>query len=256
MMDVAAYLERIGYSGPATPNAEALRDIHRAHLFAVPFENLDIGWKREIRIDQQAFLRKIIEDRRGGFCYELNGAFAALLEALGFRVTLLSARVPHSDGSNGPEFDHLTLRVDLGEPWLADVGFGDCFIDLLRLRIGLEQEQTAGPFRIAEDGDPLRLERRHIETGWRTEYLFSLTPRRLEEFSEMCHYHQTSPQSPFTRKRVCSRAMPDGRITLSEMKLITTRNGRRDERLLKSDDEWWAALRDHFGVQIPEFSGD
>src|SRR2546427_13017242 len=83
MMDVAAYLERIGYSGPATPNAEALRDIHRAHLFAVPFENLDIGWKREIRIDQQAFLRKIIEDRRGGFCYELNGAFAALLEALG-----------------------------------------------------------------------------------------------------------------------------------------------------------------------------
>ena len=78
-MDVAAYLERIGYSGPATPNAEALRDIHRAHLFAVPFENLDIGWKREIRIDQQAFLRKIIEDRRGGFCYELNGAFAALL---------------------------------------------------------------------------------------------------------------------------------------------------------------------------------
>jgi N-hydroxyarylamine O-acetyltransferase len=182
----------------------------------------------------------------------LNGAFAALLEALGFRVTLLSARVPCADGSNGPEFDHLTLRVDLGEPWLADVGFGDCFIDPLRLRIGLEQEQTAGPFRIVEDGDPLRLERRRIETGWRTEYLFSLTPRRLEEFSEMCHYHRTSPQSPFTRKRVCSRAMPDGRITLSEMRLITTQNASRDERLLKSDDEWRAALLDHFGVQVPE----
>ena len=147
-MDVAAYLERIGYSGPATPNAEALRDIHRAHLFAVPFENLDIGWKREIRIDQQAFLRKIIEDRRGGFCYELNGAFAALLEALGFRVTLLSARVPHSDGSNGPEFDHFTLRVDLGEPWLADVGFGDCFIDLLRLRIGWSRSRQQDRFAL------------------------------------------------------------------------------------------------------------
>jgi hypothetical protein len=94
----------------------------------------------------------------GRFFYELNGAFAALLEALGFRVTLLSARVPCTDGSNGPEFDHLTLRVDLGEPWLADVGFGDCFVDPLRLRIG--QEQRAGPFRIVEDGDPLRLERR------------------------------------------------------------------------------------------------
>ena len=101
--------------------------------------------------------------------------------------------------------------------------------------------------------DSLRLERKGIESGWKTEYLFSLTPRRLEEFSEMCHYHQTSPQSPFTRKRVCSRAMPDGRITLSEMKLITTRNGHRDERLLKSDDEWRAALRDHFRVQVPEF---
>lgn len=132
-MDVTSYLERIGYSGALTPNAETLASIHRAHLFTVPFENLDIGWKRGIRIDQQASVRKIVEHCRGGFCYELNGAFAALLQALGFKVTLLSARIPSGDGSYGPEFDHLTLRVDLGEPWLADVGFGDCFIDPLRL---------------------------------------------------------------------------------------------------------------------------
>jgi N-hydroxyarylamine O-acetyltransferase len=255
MMNVAAYLKRIEYSGQVTPSAETLRDIHRAHLFAVPFENLDIGWKREIRIDQQAFLRKIVEHRRGGFCYELNGAFAALLQEIGFRLTLLSARVPCADGSDGPEFDHLTLGVDLGEPWVADVGFGDCFIDPLRLQIGVEQEQDAGVFRIVEEADCLRLERRDMESGWRTEYLFSLTPRRLEEFSQMCHYHRTSPESPFTRKRVCSRATPDGRITLSEMKLITTRNGRRDELLLKSHEEWRVALRDHFGMQLPELSG-
>jgi N-hydroxyarylamine O-acetyltransferase len=84
--------------------------------------------------------------------------------------------------------------------------------------------------------------------------LFSLKPRRLEEFADMCQYRQTSPQSPFTRKRVCSRATPDGRITLSEMKLITTRNGSREERLLKSDGEWRAALADHFGVRVPESS--
>src|SRR4051794_11559758 len=98
-MDVTAYLQRIGYSGALTPDANTLRELQRAHLFAVPFENLDIGWRREIRTDQQAFVRKIVQERRGGFCYELNGAFAWLLEALGFRVTLLSARVPRADGS-------------------------------------------------------------------------------------------------------------------------------------------------------------
>ena len=133
MVDMDGYLERIGYSGSATPNAQTLCKIHRAHLFTVPLENLDIGWGRDIRLDEEGFVRKIVERRRGGFCYELNGAFAVLLRALGFRVTLLSARVPSEDAKYGPEFDHLVLRVDLEEPWLADVGFGDClFLELFR----------------------------------------------------------------------------------------------------------------------------
>jgi len=251
MVDVAAYLERIGYSGSRRPSSDTLRDIHRAHLFSVPFENLDIGWGREIRMDQEAFVRKIVEHHRGGFCYELNGAFSALLQALEFQVTLLSARVPLADGSDSPEFDHLTLRVDLNEPWVADVGFGDCFIDPLRLQVGLEQEQQGKWFRIVESGDSLRLERREAEADWKTQYLFGLKSRQVEEFAEMCRYHQTSPQSPFTRKHVCSRATPEGRITLSEMKLITTNGHRREERLLKSEAEWQAALADHFGVQVP-----
>jgi N-hydroxyarylamine O-acetyltransferase len=251
MVDVAAYLERVRYSGSRTPSADTLRDIHRAHLFSVPFENLDIGWGREIRMDQEAFVRKIVEHHRGGFCYELNGAFSALLQALGFQVTLLSARVPLADGSYSPEFDHLTLRVDLNEPWIADVGFGDCFVDPLRLQIGLEQEEQGKWFRIVPTGDSLRLESRDGEADWKTQYLFGLKSRRLEEFAGMCRYHQTSPQSPFTRKRVCSRATPEGRITLSEMKLITTDGDRREERLLKSEAEWQAALADHFGVQVP-----
>ena len=169
----------------------------------------------------------------------------------GFRVTLLSARVPTEDGNYSPEFDHLTLRVDLYEPWLADVGFGDCFVEPLRLRVGLEQEQRGNCFRIVEAGESLSVERRSAEAGWSTEYLFSLKPRRLEEFADMCRYHQTSPQSPFTRKRVCSRATENGRITLSDMKLITTRDGRREERLLNSDVEWQSALAHHFGVLTP-----
>jgi N-hydroxyarylamine O-acetyltransferase len=250
MVDVAAYLERIGYSGSRTPSADTLRDIHRAHLFSVPFENLDIAWGREIRMDQEAFVRKIVEHHRGGFCNELNGAFSMLLHALGFQVTLLSARVPLADGSDSPEFDHLTLRVDLNEPWIADVGFGDCFVDPLPLQVGAEQEQQGKWFRIVEEGDSLRLERRDREAGWKTEYFFALKSRRLEEFAEMCHYHQTSPQSPFTRKRVCSRATPEGRITLSEMKLITTNGDRREELSLTSEAEWRAALDYHFGVRV------
>jgi len=248
-VDVRAYLDRIDYRGPLTPNADVLRDLHRAHMFAVPFENLDIHIPREIVCDEERFLHKVIDERRGGFCYELNGAFAALLRALGFRVTMLSARVPCADGSDGPEFDHLTLRVDLEEPWLADVGFGDSFLEPLRLQTDVEQAQNERVYRISSNSEALRCEVKD-KTGWKLEYLFTPKPRELREFASMCRYHQTSPESPFTRKRVCSRATRDGRITLSNGKLIETRNGERQERVL-SDQEWSDALRDLFGVVLP-----
>lgn len=222
VVNVDAYLVRIGYKGPATPAHEALRATHRAHMTSVPFENLDIAGGRKIVIDEDASLYKIVEQHRGGFCYELNGAFAALLRSLGFRVTLLSARAVGKTGIEGPEFDHLCLRVDLDEPWLADVGFGDCFLEPLRLQTGIEQKDGAGTFRIVSRGERLELEKA-TEGGWQ--------PRKLQEFSGMCHYHQTSRESPFTQKSVCSRATPDGRITVSDMKLIVTRNGARSETL-------------------------
>lgn len=152
-MDVSAYLDRINYHGPLSPTPEVLRDLHRAHMFTVPFENLDIHIPREIVCDEKHFIHKVVNERRGGFCYELNGAFAALLRALGFHVTLLSARVPCADGSDGPEFDHLTLRVDLDEPWLADVGFGDSFLEPLRLQPGRKQTQGDRVYRIVEAAD-------------------------------------------------------------------------------------------------------
>jgi N-hydroxyarylamine O-acetyltransferase len=216
----------------------------------VPFENLDIPLGRKIVCDETAFVRKIVEQRRGGFCYELNGAFAALLRELGFKVTLLSARVPREDGSESPEFDHLTLRVDLEEPWLADVGFGDCFLDPLRLKVGLEQPQDGRAFRIVEENGLLHVERTEPDGTWKREYSFTLIPRRLQDFAPMCHYHQTSPESPFTRKRICTRATPDGRITLSNQRLIITNNGLRSERVLDSQGEWCDALLENFGVVL------
>jgi N-hydroxyarylamine O-acetyltransferase len=249
-MNVPAYLYRIGYRGPVALTPEALGVLHRSHLETVPFENLDISRSRAIAIDETAFVRKIVEERRGGFCYELNGAFAALLDALGFRVTLLSGQVPTINGAEGPEFDHLALRVDLDEPWLADVGFGDSFLQPLVLEPGIEQKQDVGTFRIMERGASLAVERQQPDDSWKTEYLFTLTPREIQDFAAMCHFHQTSPESPFTQKRICSLAVPNGRITLADLKLIMTRNGSRQERMLGSEDEWRAALEQYFGIVL------
>ncbi len=250
-MDIRAYLHRIEYDGLTSPTLETLRALHYAHLLTVPFENLDIP-ERPIVLDEERFFDKIVRQRRGGFCYELNGLFATLLRELGFEVTLLSARVAKDKGATSAllEFDHLALRVDLDEPLLADVGFGDSFLEPLRLQAGLEQEQSGGVYRLVVDGDIWRSERK-AEDGWKKEYLFTLRPRQLSEFAEMCRYHQTSPDSPFTRKKVCSRATPDGRITLSDRKLIETRNGVRDEREL-SDEEWRSSLRELFGIVLPK----
>lgn len=249
MIDVPAYLDRIEYAGPIRSTVEVLQSVHRAHLFAVPFENLDIGLGRKIVCDEQAFLRKIVEQRRGGFCYEMNGAFAALFRAMGFKVTLLSARVPHEDGTESPEFDHLTLRVDLESPWLADVGFGESFVDPLRLETGMEQTQANGSFRIVEEQGSLHLERNVLGGEWKRQYSFTLQARRLEEFAPMCEYHQTSPESRFTRRRLCTLATPEGRITFSDRRLLVTQNGKREERLL-SEEERRVVLKEQFGIVL------
>ncbi len=250
MLDLSAYFGRITYSGPTHPTADTLRALHRAHMLTVPFENLDISIGRKIVVDEAAILHKVIDLRRGGFCYELNCAFAALLRALGFKVTMLSARVARANGGEGPEFDHLMLRVDLNETWQADVGFGDSFLEPLRIEPSTEQVDPAGRFRLMEDGERFRMEKAGCEGSWKPQYSFSLQPRRLEEFAGMCHHHQTSPDSSFTQKRICSRATPDGRITLSELKLISTCNGVREEKELASEEEWRAALVEQFGVRL------
>jgi N-hydroxyarylamine O-acetyltransferase len=199
-------------------------------------------------LDQKRIVSKIVEGRRGGFCYELNGAFAALLRELGFDVKLLSAGVATEGGGFGPPFDHLALLVELDERWLADVGFGDSFIEPLLLDETGEQIREGRAYRITRSMDDLLLERREDDL-WRPQYRFTLHPYRLADFAGMCIYHQTSPESPFTRKRVCTLATPEGRITLSEDRLLITGEGGRRERPVASEEEHLNALRDYFGVE-------
>jgi N-hydroxyarylamine O-acetyltransferase len=249
LMDLNAYFDRIDYHGPRDPSLETLRGLHRAHLLAVPFENLDIHRGRRIELDEEAIFEKIVTRRRGGFCYEQNGLFAAALRALGFEVTLLEARVSKGDGTFGIPFDHLTLAVQLKDRWLADVGFGDSFLEPLRLDDPGDQVQGGEIFRVRHDGTR-GIYARYIEGEWRDQYQFFLAPRVLSDFALGCHYHQTSPLTTFTHKRVCSLATPEGRVTLSDLKLITTRNGQRDEHDLPDEDAFRTALREHFGIEL------
>ena len=254
-MDIKAYLERINYHGSLAPTAETLRALQVAHLLSVPFENLSIHAGQPIVLEDDALFTKIVENRRGGFCYEANGLFAALLRALRFDVAMLSARVANAEGKFGPDFDHMALMVlapGSDVRWLVDVGFGDSFLEPLLLDERGEQRQHHKAYRICSDDTHLILERCDDAENWNAQYRFTLQPYQYADYAEMCRYHQTSPESHFTRSRICSRATEDGRITLSEMRFITTSDSgvdrSRHERTVTSEEEYAAILREHFGI--------
>jgi N-hydroxyarylamine O-acetyltransferase len=255
-MDIKAYLQRINYRGSLDATAQTLQQLQLAHLLTVPFENLSIHSAEPIILDDDALFEKIVVRRRGGFCYELNGLFAALLRELGFEVASLSAGVANAEGIFGPDFDHMTLLVTTKEPgstvrWLADVGFGDSFREPLLLDSRDEQAQGIRMYQIVSDEAHLIMMQRHDGDEWKAQYRFTLQPHNYADYAEMCRYHQTSPQSHFTRARVCTRATPEGRLTLSEMRLITTIDGKeRTEQLLTNEDEYTSVMEKHFGIEM------
>ncbi len=223
-----------------------------AHLQRVPFENFDITLRRSFDLDPAALYNKIVTHQRGGFCYELNGLFALLLEQIGFTVIRLAARVINKEGILGPEFDHLALQVrcpgEARSTWLADVGFGDSFREPLRFEEHGEQPDGWRAYRIEHDTDNRWVWERDYDGMWTRQYRFDLQPRQLNDFAPMCVWQQTSPESNFTQRRVCTRATTNGRITLSEMRLITTANGQRSERAIRGEEEYQAVLREQFGI--------
>ena len=241
-------MKRINYSGSLEPTPETLRALQVAHLRAVPFENLSIHASEPIVLEEKALFTKIVERRRGGFCYEANGLFAGLLRALGFDVAMLAAGVAKSTGGFGPRFDHMTLMVTLAKRWLVDVGFGDSFLEPLLLDARTDQVQGTRAFRIVDDDDHLILMRRNQGADWEPQYRFTLHPYTFADYEETCHFHQTSPDSHFTKGRICSLATETGRVSLSEMRLITTTDEHRDERTLKDLEEYNRVLRDQFGI--------
>lgn len=250
-MDVDAYLRRIEYDGPRLASSATLRGLHRQHLFTVPFENLDIPMGTPIRLDIRQIYDKIVTRRRGGFCYELNGLFGELLIAMGFSVEMLSARVRREDGGFGPEFDHMLLKVEMEEPWLVDVGFGDSFVDPIVFRTGGADQVNGYRYVVSAVGEEWQL-LREDEKGQLPLYAFHNVPHTLNDYQGMCRFHQVSPESHFTKNWICSRATPEGRITLANMRLIVTRGGSREEIQLSTPGDLRRCLREFLGVEFEE----
>lgn len=249
-MDINTYLNRIDYHGPLEPSADTLRELQVAHLKAVPFENLSIHSGEPIVLNDQSLFEKVVSRRRGGFCYELNGLFAALLRSLGFKVEMLSAGVANANGEFGPDFDHMTLMVTLEQRWLADVGFGDSFREPLLLDERGIQQQDEREYQIVSEGEYLTLMQRERDGDWNAQYRFTLQPHTYADYAEMCRYHQTSPDSHFTKAPLCSLATPEGRVTLSGRRFITTtRTGGRNDVAVSDDGEFAKLLREHFGIE-------
>jgi N-hydroxyarylamine O-acetyltransferase len=251
-IDVDAYLRRIGIASRPAPDADGLRALQVAHLHTVPFENLDILAGRRISIEIPEIEAKIVGAHRGGFCYELNGLFATLLEALGFRVSLLSAEVRSPEtGAWGPPFDHLVLRVDLDGPWLVDVGFGDGCPEPLPLRDGAEfRDGSERVFRLTGDASDWMLSvQERGDDAPVASYRFTEASHALDEYAATCRFQQTESQL-FTGHRIAEMLTSDGRMTLFDNLLISHVGTERTTREVP-EAEVPALLRDCFGIDPP-----
>jgi len=253
-MDLSSYLNRLQVKQGIKPDISTLRRLHRIHMEKIPFENLDIVLQRQIKIDEDSMWDKLINQRRGGFCYELNGLFAWLLRQIGFEVTYLNARVFNSTRELGIDFDHLALLVtnpDQAGRWLTDVGFGDSFNEPLNFEERSDQVQELRAYRIEETSEGYITWQRNYDGTWKRQYFFDLQPHKFpDEYEAACLYHQTSPNSSFTRSSIISRATPDGRVSLEDDWLILTTNGVREKRPIAGKDEYKVLLKEHFGVEL------
>ena len=244
---VAAYLARLGVEPARAPTLALLRELHFAHVCRIPFENLSIHLGEPLSLEPGPLAHKVLGRSRGGFCFELNGTFARLLDLLGFQVVLMAARV-WGGGAFGPPLDHLALRVTTAAEgtWLVDVGFGDHSVYPVGWAPGLDQSEPGGTFRLEQAGDADV----DVYRNGSVQYRIETHPRALGDFEGMCWYHQTSPRSHFTRTVVCTRRTPEGRVTLSGRRLITTTASGPTETVLAGDEAVLNAYRAYFGIDL------
>lgn len=252
-LDLDAYCARVGYAGSRAPTLEVLRALHFQHVCHVPFENLDVLLGHRVRMDLPALEEKLVRQRRGGYCFEQNTFFAAVLRALGFQVTPLLARVRwQAPPEVRTPLTHMVLRVDLdGRPWLADVGFGSGITVPLALDTEDEQITTHDSRRVIAVAGK-RMHQLRTPEGWADVYEFSLEEPAPVDFELGNWYSCTHPAARFTNHLVVARVEPDRRVIIVNRELIfRDREGLAEKRDIASPAELLEILARHFDLHLP-----
>jgi N-hydroxyarylamine O-acetyltransferase len=249
-----AYFHRIGYRGRREASLAALRALHALHPISIPFENLDVIRGVEVRLDLRSIEKKLVTDRRGGYCFEHNALFAAVLEALGFRVTTLGARVRWQIPAHTPmPLTHMVLCVDLdGMSWLADVGFGG-LTPTAPLRLDVEDAQPTPheTFRIVRSADAYALQAQ-VADEWSDVYRFTLEQQHPIDYEVASWFTSRHPTSRFMQNLIVSRAGNDGeRVALFNRELVVRRGPTAEKRAVDTPDELLGVLASWFGLHFP-----
>lgn len=254
-IDLDAYFRRIGYEGPRTPTLDTLKAIHYAHALSIPFENLDVLAKRPINLDLASLQKKLVADRRGGYCFEVNALFAAALKALGFDFTTLIGRVRWmSPEEVDTARSHMLIRVELPEgPYIADVGFGGLTMTgPIRFETGIEQQTPHEPRRLLAHDDGFELQAK-IAGDWTPIYRFTLEPHRRTDYEVASWYTSTHPSSIFVQFLIAGRPQEGKWISLLNRDFkIRGLDGKAEARKLESVDEIAEVLATYFGIHLTE----
>lgn len=253
-VDLDAYFRRIGYDGPRECTFEALLALHRCHGRAIPFENLDVLLGRGIRLDVPSIQKKLIVDKRGGYCFEQNALLGAVLRQLGFTIAPLIARVRWQIPDQTPTpLTHMILKVDTERgACLADVGFGSMSLGQpLRWTIGVEQGGSLEPRRLVDRGD-LIAQQAYFADAWSDVYVFQTEPVPDVDFELANWFTSCHPQSKFTQNMILSRLAEGCRYSLLNREFVIRRaDGSAEKRSIGSADELLEVLRVHFGLEFP-----
>jgi N-hydroxyarylamine O-acetyltransferase len=252
MIDLEAYLHRIGVADDLRPDLASLEALHLAHLEAIPFENVDVRLGRPIRLDPESIHEKLIARRRGGYCFEQNTLFARALGALGFQVDTLEARVRPRDRTGPYPRTHMTLRVSMeSRDYLADVGFG-AFGPLLPVPLdGTVSCQPDGEYTICREEEDVWVLRCRTDEAWHDQYAFTLTPALPVDFEVANHFTSTFPASPFVNTLTVQLSTASGRHVLRG-RHYSVRTGKDVTEREISADELTTLLRETFRLDIPD----
>ena len=256
-MDISGYLRRINYDDIVYRDLDTLRALQRNHVFSIPFETLDIHNQIPILLKVNFLYQKVIQDKRGGYCYELNVLFYQLLTHCGFDVKMIAGRLHHGNNKFGREFEHMALMVELnGRKWLVDVGYGDFSLAPLAIMPGEIQSDGRNYYQII---DPVMVDGKSYlavakwnatKQDFKIDYIFTLAPRSLADFQDMNEFHQTSPESHFRRSLICTLPTAEGRISLINNKLIRTEGGKRQVRMVQGEDHRDEILEKYFHMDM------